>query len=305
MTVYILRRLLYSLLVILGVSFFVFSLVFMAGDPAVVLTPLEASPAQVEAFRKAHGLDQPVLIQYLKFLGGAVQGDFGISLRHRVPATDVILEAFPNTLRLGGFALLFSVLLAFPLGIIAARNRGTWIDTLLMVFALIGQSIPTFLMGLILILLLGVTWPLLPISGSGTFWHLVMPGITLTAYSMALIMRLLRSSMLEEFNRDYLRTARAKGLAERNVLYKHALRNAAIPVITIIGLRIGPLFSGAVITEEVFAYPGMGRLALNAIANRDIPVVQVFVIMVALIITLTNLLVDIGYAALDPRIRYE
>ena len=305
MTAYILRRLFYSLLVVLGVSLFVFGLVFMAGDPAVVLTPLEASPAEVETFRKVHGLDRPILTQYLKFLGGAVRGDFGISLRQREPAIDLVLEALPNTLRLGGFALLLSMLLALPLGVIAALNRGTWIDTLMMIFALIGQSIPTFLMGLLLILLLGVTWHLLPISGSGGFSHLLMPGITLAAYSMSLIMRLLRSSMLEEFNRDYLRTARAKGLTERTVLYKHALRNAAIPVITIIGLRIGPLLSGAVITEEVFAYPGMGRLALNAIANRDMPVVQVFVIMVAIIITLTNLLVDVGYAALDPRIRYE
>jgi peptide/nickel transport system permease protein len=304
-TAYIVRRLFHSLLVVLGVSFFVFSLVFIAGDPAVVLTPLEAGPEAVEAFRQAHGLDRPILAQYVDFVAGAVQGDFGLSLRHRQPALEVVLEAVPNTLRLGGFALLLSIIVALPLGILAALKRSTWIDSLMMVLALIGQSVPTFLMGLLLILLLGVTWRLLPISGSGSFWHLLMPGITLAAYSVALIMRLLRSSMLEELNRDYLRTARAKGLTERSVIYKHALRNAAIPVITIIGLRIGPIFSGAVITEEVFAYPGMGRLALNAIANRDLPVVQVFVILVALIITLTNLLVDLGYAALDPRIRYE
>lgn len=305
MAAYIARRLLHSLLVVIGVSFFVFSLVFMAGDPAAVLTPMEAGPAEVEAFRVAHGLDRPILVQYLGFLGGAVQGDFGLSLRHRQPALDVVLGALPNTLKLGGFALLLSVLLALPLGISAALHRGTWIDSSMMVLALIGQSIPTFLIGLLFILLFGVTWRLLPISGSGSFWHLIMPGITLTAYSMALIMRLLRSSMLEELNKDYLRTVRAKGLSERSVIYKHALRNAAIPVITIIGLRIGPIFSGAVITEEVFAYPGMGRMALNAIANRDMPVVQVFVILVALIITLSNLLVDLGYAVLDPRIRYE
>ncbi len=298
-------RLLHSALVIVGVSFLVFALVHLGGDPAVVLMPLEATPEEVEAFRVDNGFDKPFLVQFEHFAVKAVHGDFGTSLRHQRPAMEVVLEALPATARLGGLALLMSVLFAVPLGVLAAVKRGTWIDSLTNVLGLLGQSVPTFWLGLVLMMLFGVHWRLLPVSGAGGLKHLIMPGITLAAYSGALIMRLLRSSMLEVLTKDFLRTARSKGLPERTVLYKHALRNAAIPVVTIIALRIGPMLGGALITEEVFAYPGMGRLAMNAISNRDVPVIQAFVFVIGIAIVLSNLIVDLAYVALDPRIRYS
>lgn len=301
---YLLGRVLHSILVVVGVSFLVFGLVHLGGDPAAVLMPLEATTEQVEAFRRQEGLDQPILVQYARFVRRAAVGDFGTSMRHREPALGLVLNAFPATAKLAGIALAGAVLVAVPLGIISAVKRDTWVDTLTKAIALLGQAVPTFWLGLVLILLMGVRWRLVPISGAGTWKHLVMPGITLALYTSALIMRLLRSSMLEVLTKDFMRTARAKGLPERVVIFKHALRNAAIPVITIVALRMGPLLGGAVITEEVFAYPGMGRLALNAIANRDLPVVQAFVFAIATVIVISNLVADMAYVALDPRIRY-
>jgi peptide/nickel transport system permease protein len=303
MTTYFIRRLLQSLVVLLGVSFVVFFILHLTGDPALVLLPPDASPEDVHRFRQAMGFNDPFLVQYGRFLGGALRGDFGQSIRHGESAFHLVTERMPATFELAGAALLIALVLAIPAGIISAVRRNSVIDYVSTVIALLGQSMPTFWLGIMLILLFSVQFHLLPSSGRGTLEHLVLPAVTLGLFTTARITRLTRSGMLEVLGQDYIRTARAKGVSDPPVVWKHALKNAAIPIVTIVGIELGTLLGGAVITETIFAWPGVGRLSVQAIANRDYPVVQAAVFVLATTFILVNLAVDIIYTYLDPRIR--
>jgi len=302
---YVGKRLVYALLVIFSVLTIVFFLVRLSGDPTSLFVPLSATQAEIEQLRKEIGLDQPVYIQYYRFLKRSVQGDFGLSLRYQQPALDLVIVRLPATLELALVALTFMFVIALPLGILSAVKRNSPVDLFSSGLALFGQSVPGFWLGLVLILIFSVKLPLFPSSGYKGFLSLILPGITLAAFSSSLVARMTRSSLLEVLSSNYITTARSKGLSEWTVILKHSLRNAAIPIVTIIGLQVGPMLSGAIITEQVFGFPGMGRLAVQAVLNRDYPVVQAFVVVAASLITLTNLTVDILYYFLDPRIRHE
>ncbi len=300
---FLVSRLLYAAVVLLGVSIAVFFLIRIGGDPSALFLPPEASIEDIQRFRHLMGFDRPLIVQYWDFLSRALGGDFGMSLRYEQPAMQLVLERVPATLQLGGAAFVLSIVLAVPLAILAAANRGSAIDRASLLISLIGQSFPAFWLAIMLILLFSETWHVLPPSGRGGWQNLVMPAIVLATYSTAIITRLLRSSMIEVLQSDYVRTARGKGVRESRIVLSHALRNAAIPTLTVIGLQVGALLGGAVITEEVFAYPGIGRLAIQAIANRDFTVVQAFVLFMAAVIVVINLLVDLSYGLLDPRLR--
>jgi peptide/nickel transport system permease protein len=303
MRTFLLRRLLQSLVVLLGVSFVVFAILFLTGDPALVLLPPDASAEDVRRFRELMGFDDPFLVQYGRFLRGALQGDFGQSVRHGEPAFDLVLERMPATFELAGAALLLALCLAIPAGIVSAVRRNSALDYISTVVALFGQSLPTFWLGIMLILVFSVQLHLLPSSGRGTLEHLVLPAVTLGLFTTARITRLTRSGMLEVLGQDYIRTARAKGVSDPPVVWKHALKNAAIPIVTIVGIELGTLLGGSVITETIFAWPGVGRLSVQAIANRDYPVVQAAVFLLATTFVVVNLVVDLVYTYLDPRIR--
>ena len=303
MRTFLFRRLLQSLVVLFGVSFVVFAILHLTGDPALVLLPPDASPEDVRRFREVMGFNDPFFVQYGRFLKGALQGDFGQSVRHGEPAFGLVLERMPATFELAGAALALALCLAIPAGIVSAVRRNTALDYLATVVALFGQSLPTFWLGIMLILLFSVQFHLLPSSGRGTFEHLILPAVTLGLFTTARITRLTRSGMLEVLNQDYIRTARAKGVSDPPVVWKHALKNAAIPIVTIVGIELGTLLGGSVITETIFAWPGVGRLSVQAIANRDYPVVQAAVFLLASTFVLVNLLVDVVYTYLDPRIR--
>jgi ABC-type dipeptide/oligopeptide/nickel transport system permease component len=297
------KRLIYAIGVVLGVSILVFFLVRLSGDPARLFLPPESTEEQVAAFRHTMGFDRPLPVQFLDFIAHAARGDFGQSLRHQQSAMSLVLERVPATLELSGAALLLSIVVAVPLGVVAATKRGSALDAGSLIVSLFGQSFPSFWLGIMLILIFSEKLHILPASGRGSWQHLLMPALTLAAYPVAIITRVLRSSLLDVMRQDYIRTARSKGLGERVVIYRHALRNAAIPVVTIIGQQVGALLGGAVITETIFAYPGIGLLAIQAIANRDYTVVQAFVIMMAVIIVSINFLVDVAYTLLDPRVK--
>ncbi len=299
------RRAIQALLVLLGVSAVVFLLLHVTGDPAALLLPPDASPADLAQFRHALGFDRPLLEQYARFLGGVLRGDFGDSLRYHAPALRLVLQRVPATAELAFAALALALLVAIPAGIFSAVTRGTFWETLMMSGALLGQSVPTFWLGIMLILVVSVTLGWLPAAGRGGPEYLILPAITLAGFSMARIARLVRSGMLEVLSQDYIRTARAKGLSELALLRRHALRNMLIPVVTVIGLDLGTLLGGAVITETIFAWPGIGQLAISAIQFRDYPLVQSAVFLVAVGYVLVNLLVDVLYTVLNPRIRLE
>ena len=300
---YLVGRVLHAAAVIFGVSLGVFFLIRLGGDPTALYLPPETSVAEIQRFRHEMGFDRPLPVQYADFAAHALVGDFGSSLRYQEPALGLVLERFPATLELSLAALALSLVIAVPLAILAATHRGSAIDRGGLFVSLIGQSFPSFWLAIMLILVFSENLELLPPSGRGGWRHLVMPTMALASYSIAIITRLLRSSMIEVMQADYIRTARGKGVPEAGVVWRHALRNAAIPTLTVIGLQVGALLGGAVITEEVFAYPGIGRLAIQAIANRDFSVVQAFVIFTAALIVAINLAVDIAYAVLDPRLR--
>jgi len=303
MRIYLTRRLLQSLIVLLGVSFVVFGILFLTGDPALVLLPPESTLEDIQKFREAMGFNDPFFVQYGRFLAGALRGDFGQSIRHGEPAFHLVVERMPATFQLAGAALAVALALAIPAGIISAVRRNSALDYVSTIVALLGQSMPTFWLGIMLILVFSVQLNLLPSSGRGTFAHLVLPAITLGLFTTARITRLTRSGMLEVLNQDYIRTARAKGVGDPPVVWKHALKNAAIPIVTIVGIELGTLLGGSVITETIFAWPGVGRLSVQAIYNRDYPVVQAAVFLLATTFVLVNLFVDMLYTYLDPRIR--
>jgi peptide/nickel transport system permease protein len=301
----ILERLSHAVFVVIGVSVLSFMLVHLTGDPAALLLPLDASQEDRDRFRAAMGLDRPLPVQYADFVVHAVRGDFGNSLRFQQPAMGLVVERLPATLALAAVALGLALLIGVPAGLVAGVKRNSLFDRIAMMVALAGQCVPAFWLGLMLILLFSVWLRLLPVSGGGTLAHLVLPGLTLSFYTMALVARLLRSNMLDIMSSDYVRTARAKGLTERVVVLRHALKNAAIPVVTVVGLSAGYLLGGAVIVEQVFAYPGLGRLVYQSISNRDVAVVQAFVVLISLVVLVINLAVDLAYTLLDPRVRYE
>jgi ABC-type dipeptide/oligopeptide/nickel transport system permease component len=292
-----------AVLVLFGVTSIVFVLIQLSGDPARLLLPPEATAAQIAQFHRDFGLDKPILIQYIDYVSHAVTGNFGLSIRHEEPAMQLVLERAPATAELTLVALFFALLIAIPTGILAATNRRSVVDAAAVGIAVLGQAMPVFLLGIILILVFSVKLGWLPVGGLVGPQSLILPGITLGAYSAAVMARLLRSSLIEVLEQDYIRTAKAKGFDRVSVIRKHALKNAAIPVVTVFGLQVATLFGGAVITESVFSYPGMGRLALQAISDRDFPVVEAFVVVVSAIVIFANLLVDLAYALLDPRIR--
>jgi ABC-type dipeptide/oligopeptide/nickel transport system permease component len=265
--------------------------------------PPDASAEDVERFRQQMGFNDPVVVQYLRFLRGALQGNFGESLRHGEPAMALVLERLPATFELAGAGLLIAVSLAIPAGILSAVRRNSPIDYVSTVVALLGQAMPTFWLGIMLILVFSVQLGWLPSSGRGDVEHLILPAVTLGLFTTARITRLTRSGMLEVLGQDYIRTARAKGVGEPPVVWKHALRNASIPIVTIVGIELGTLLGGSVITETIFAWPGVGRLSVQAIFNRDYPVVQAAVFILATTFVVVNFLVDVTYTYLDPRIR--
>jgi len=306
MTAYLLRRILIALPTLLGVVVLVFLMVRLApGDPAVLLAGEFATPETLEAIRARYGLDRSLPEQFFIYMGALLRGDLGESARSRRPVLEELKTYFPNTLELALAAILVAVLTGIPLGILAALRPGSGLDLSVMVLALLGVSMPVFWFGLLAILIFSVELGWFPVAGKGTLAHLVLPAVTLGINATALLARMTRGTLLEVLSQDYIRTARAKGLSERVVIYKHALRNALIPVITVVGLEFGTLLSGAVITETIFAWPGLGQLLVGSILARDYPVVQGAVLLVATSFVLINLLVDLLYAAIDPRVRYD
>jgi peptide/nickel transport system permease protein len=303
---FIIIRVLYSILVLFLVSIIVFILARMSGDPVNVFLAFDATQAQIEALREAWGLDDPYPIQYLKFIGNALKGDFGNSVKWSdQTAMGMVIQRFPNTLQLAGIAMGISLVIAVPIGVLSAVKKDTPFDYLGKIIALAGQSLPPFWLGIVLIFIFAVKLGWFPTSGKGGGQNLILPAITLGWFQVAAMMRLVRSSMLEVLDTEYVKLARIKGVAEWKVIWKHCLRNAAIPPLTYFGIVAGQLMTGAVITESVFTWPGTGLLAVDAIRSRDYPVVQAVVITFAGIYILANLIVDILYAYLDPRIRYE
>jgi len=320
---YALSRVVQAGVVIVAVTLITFLTLHMSGDPTYLYVSERASEQEIQQVRERLGFDRPLHVQYLTFLGGLARGDTGRSLTYRTSAMQVVLERLPATIELTLMAMFIAVVFAIPLGIIAALNRGTSIDGGIMALAMFGQSIPSFWLGIMLILFVGLGLAWLPISGhvpviepllKGDFeraWnnvpnalrYLIMPAFTISLFSMSRNARLVRSSMLEVLSQDYVRTARSKGLPEWGVVMRHALRNAWMPVVTMLGLEFGFLLSGVVVVETVFSWPGVGRLVFNAINQRDVPLVQSAVVIFAGIFVMLNLIVDLLYARLDPRVR--
>jgi peptide/nickel transport system permease protein len=302
---FLLRRLLHAIFVVWGVVTVVFFLVRLTGDPTLFLVDPSATQEEIAYTRKLLGLDRPLLTQYVDALLAMPRGDFGVSIREKRPAMRMVLEHFwPATVELAAAALLLSTVLAVPLGVISATQRGRFADHASRIASLFLQSMPSFWLGIMLILLFAVALGgMLPAFGSGSLRHLILPAIALAAAPLAQNVRLVRAGMLEVLGQDYVRTARAKGVAERSVIYRHALRNAALPVITVTGLSLGFMLSGTIIIETVFAWPGLGRLIVQAVPGRDFPVIQAGVFLFAVVFVVINLVVDVLYSVVDPRVR--
>src|SRR5262245_6459142 len=298
---YLCQRILWALAVLVGISL----VVHLSGAPAALYMGPEGTKQDYEMLRAAMGFDRPLPEQYGRFLARAVQGDFGRSLRHQQPTLPLVLERFPATLRLAAAAMLIAVLLALPLGLLSALRRNSLLDAGAMTLALSGQCMPTFWLGILLILVFAVNLRWMPVYGGEGWLTLVLPALTLGVWAMARTARITRSSMLEVLHQDFMRTARAKGLGEWATVLRHALRNGAIPIVTALGLELGNLLGGAVITEAVFAYPGVGRLAVEAVVNKDVPLIQAVVFTVAAVLLLLNIVIDLAYTALDPRVRLD
>lgn len=303
MQAWALSRLGQTLLVVILALTAVFFMTRLGGDPVLLFLPTDIQAKDVEEFRARLGFNDPLPVQYARFVGGALRGDFGESLRYRRDALTLVLERLPATLLLASCAVLLTLLVAVPLGVISAVRRGTALDHAATVVTVLGQAVPGFWLGLMLIYVFSVRLGWLPTGGTGSAAHLVMPSIVLAAFFSARIARLTRSAMLEALGEDFVLTARAKGLAETRVVGKHALRNSAIPVVTLAGLEVGQLLGGAVVTETIFAWPGLGRLTVQALLNRDFPVVLAAVFVTSVTYTLINFVVDLIYGWLDPRVR--
>lgn len=300
---YILQRAALALAVALVVSFATFMLLNYATDPASALAGEDATPEIVEQIRQTYGFDRPVFVRYFEWLGGVARGDFGESYYWNKDVASLVLERAPVTIALALSALMVTIVIAIPLGAIAALRPNSWADRLALTFAVSAQAIPSFWLGLMLIILLGVMLPILPISGDSSWQHFVMPAFVLGASSVPAVMRLTRTGLIEVMESDYIRTARSKGYRGFALLRRHAMRNALLPVVSVLAVQLGQKFGGSVITESVFAINGLGRLALQSILGSDIPTVQMLIFIFALIFVLMNLLADLLNAALDPRIR--
>lgn len=300
---YIARQLVQFLVVILGISILAFAILHVLGDPVLLLLPQNAGKEEFERYRHLLGLDRPLYVQYGKFLSKAVVGDFGKSWYADTPAFRLVLERMPPTIYLTFAGLFVALLISLPLGILAALKRHSWVDSLCTTLAVAGQAVPLFWLGIMMIIVFSVRLRLLPASGYDSWENFLMPSFCLGAALAPLTMRLVRSGVIEVMNMDFIKTARAKGMAESRVVIKHAFRNACIPVITVIGLQFGQLLGGAIITETVFAWPGVATLTVESIRNQDFPVVQCAVILLALVIVSVNLIVDLAVAFIDPRIR--
>jgi ABC-type dipeptide/oligopeptide/nickel transport system permease component len=302
MTAFLIRRVLRFFVVCIGVSIVTFAILHASGDPVALIMP-EAPEADRVKLREALGLTDPIPVQFARFVANAARGDFGKSYFHREPAFGLVIERMPTTIVLTCLAVALAVAVALPVGIYSAVRRNTFTDHVATVVVFLGQSMPVFWIGIMLMLLFAVQWRLLPVSGWESWSSMVLPAVTLGAFTTPLFMRIVRSSMLEVINLDYVRTARAKGVSEWLVICRHALRNAALPIVTVIGLQFGLLLSGAVLTETVFAVPGVGRLLVRSIAQLDFPIVQAGVFMLAMIIVTVNFLVDVLYVYLNPTLR--
>jgi peptide/nickel transport system permease protein len=305
MGLYILRRFYQALIVFFVLTGIVFFILHLSGDPLALLMPPDAPPSDVEEMRQTLGLDKPLVVQYGLFLKNAVRGNLGVSYHHGQPALKLVLERLPASLELVVTTILISLILAVPIGVLAASKRGTFLDRASLLGSLIGISAPPFWIGIAFILIFSVDLQWLPSSGRGTWSHLVLPATSLALYRLALFIRLVRAGMLDVMTMDFIRTARSKGVSEKKVVYKHALKNTLIPFVTIAGMQMGSLLAGAIVTEKVFAWPGMGRLFLEAIGVMDFPVIIAWALVTATIFLAMNLAVDIIYVYLDPRIRHE
>jgi len=297
------RRLAFSLTAMAGVVTIVFVLLHATGDPAALLVTQDATQQDMEAIRQEYGLDKPLLVQYARFIGHVARGDLGYSYYYGLPVTELIVEHIGATFELAVASLAVAIVLGVALGMVAAVRRGSGVDTAAMTVALLGTSMPSFWLGLLLIIIFGVKLGWLPVSGFGGLEHLIMPAAVLGGFYAAQVTRLTRTSLLEVLAQDYIRTGRAKGLTGTVVLCKHALRNAALPVLTVLGLSFGQMLGGAIIVESIFAWPGMGRLAVQAVLGRDFPVVQGATIIGAAVFLTVNLAVDLTYGWVDPRLR--
>lgn len=302
---YIVRRILQMVPILIGVTLIVFILLRVSGDPVSLMLGEEATPEQVTQLRQAYGLDKPLVEQYLIYMRDLIGGDFGTSLRYNgQPAIDVVLERLPATARLAGMALLIAIAISLPAGVISAVYRGRAPEYIASFFSVLGQAMPNFWLGIMLILIFAIGLGWFPVSGQEDRFAVVLPGLALGASLAAVLTRLLRSSLIEVLNQDYIRTARAKGIRPGAVLARHAMRNALLSYLTVIGLEAASLMAGAVVTEQVFAWPGIGLLAIQAINSRDMAVVQTIVILAAVIVMVTNLVVDVLYSVIDPRIQH-
>lgn len=302
MTALLVRRVVRLLVVCLGVSLVTFSILHVSGDPVALMLP-EATDADRAVLRQTMGFDQPLAVQFVRFLGTIATGNFGNSFYYRTPALGLVLERMPTTLILTVLAMGLAVAVALPVGIYSAVRRNSPVDHVATVVVFLGQSMPVFWTGIMLMLLFAVQWRLLPVSGWESWSAAVLPAVTLGTFSAPLLLRVVRSSMLEVINLDYVRTARAKGVSEWGVVFRHALKNAALPLVTVAGLQFGLLLGGAVITESVFAVPGVGRLIVDSIKHLDFPVVQGAVFLLAMIVVGVNFVVDVLYLYLNPQIR--
>jgi ABC-type dipeptide/oligopeptide/nickel transport system permease component len=299
---FLVRRLLRFVVVCIGVSLVTFAILHASGDPVALIMP-EAPESDRAKLREALGLTDSLPTQFFRFVTSAARGDFGNSFFHREPAFRLVMERMPTTLALTSLAVVLAVAVAVPVGVVSAVRRNTLLDHVATVVVFLGQSMPVFWIGIMLMLLFAVQWRVLPVSGWDSWASMVLPAVTLGAFTTPLFMRIVRSSMLEVINLDYVRTARAKGVSEWIVIFRHALRNAALPIVTVIGLQFGLLLGGAVLTETVFAVPGVGRLIVGAIRQLDFPIVQAGVFMLAIIIVVANFLVDVLYVYLNPTVR--
>ena len=300
---YLVARLAQTVLVVFLSLTAVFGMVRLTGDPVLLFMPMDIQAKDVNEFRERLGFNDPLAVQYGRFLGAAVRGDFGESLRYRRDALGLVLERLPATLLLAGAALALTAVIAVPLGVVSAVRRDSAFDHAATIVTVLGQATPGFWLGLMLIYVFAVQLRWLPTGGMGTIAHVVMPAVVLAAFYSARVARLTRSAVLDTLGEDYVLTARAKGLAESRVIGKHTLRNSAIPIVTLAGLEAGQLLGGAVVTETIFAWPGLGRLTVQALLNRDFPVVMAAVSFTSIVYTLMNLAVDVAYGWLDPRVR--
>ncbi len=305
MTRFILRRLGEGVISILGASLIVFIITRLSGDPVTLMLPPEAPPSAFKAMHQALGLDRPLIVQYGIFLDRALHGDFGQSYRWQMPAIRLILDRLPATVELAVAGLVFSLIVAVPVGVLSAVYRGGWIDRLGRIFAMLGQAMPAFWVGLLLILAFAIQLDWLPAFGYGGLNHLILPAIALGWYPVAAMTRIVRSAMLDVLEADHIRLARALGTPERLIVWKYGFRNAAVPLLTMLGVYFAAMLGGSFVVEVIFAWPGVGRTVVEAVFSRDFPVVQAGVLSASVMFVLANLLVDLSYGLVDPRIRHE